>query len=129
MARIVLDTNIISEILREKDLTISALNGYTIFFIPAIVYGEIKYGIKNSTQKEPVSERFIEFINRCIPLEVDFLAADDYATIRHQLKKAGRPIPENDIWIAATCMANGLPLMTRDKHFSYVEDLEVVTPE
>jgi tRNA(fMet)-specific endonuclease VapC len=54
------------------------------------------------------------------------IVADTYARIRLQLKKRGKPIPENDIWIAATCIVNTIPLYTLDKHFKEVSDLILV---
>ncbi|WP_162550200.1 PIN domain-containing protein [Hymenobacter nivis] len=51
--------------------------------------------------------------------------ADTYAEIRLQLKQAGRPIPENDIWIAALCVAYDVPLLSRDQHFEYVSGLRL----
>lgn len=44
---------------------------------------------------------------------------------RISLKKKGRPIPENDIWIAATCLEHRIPLVTSDSHFNWIEDLMV----
>jgi tRNA(fMet)-specific endonuclease VapC len=49
-----------------------------------------------------------------------------YARVRHQLRAAGTPIPENDVWIAATAIEHNLPLVTRDNHFKVVEELEVL---
>lgn len=46
--------------------------------------------------------------------------------IRLKLKQKGNPIPENDIWIAAICIANGLPLLTADRHFQNIDNLEVI---
>lgn len=52
--------------------------------------------------------------------------AEVYAGVRLQLKQAGRPIPENDVWIAALCIQHGVPLGTSDDHFAHVNDLELV---
>ena len=49
-----------------------------------------------------------------------------YARIRHQLRVAGTPLPENDVWIAATAIEHSLPLASRDKHFNAVKGLEVL---
>jgi predicted nucleic acid-binding protein len=45
------------------------------------------------------------------------------------VKKIGHPIPENDIWVAATCLEVGVPLLTRDGHFDYIRGLEVINWE
>lgn len=48
-----------------------------------------------------------------------------YSDIRLQLKRDGKPIPENDLWIAAVCMEHNLPLATADGHFDFVEGLRI----
>jgi predicted nucleic acid-binding protein len=52
-----------------------------------------------------------------------------YAKIHRQLKRDGRAIPANDIWIAATAMELDCPIFTFDKHFKYVKNLSVVSSE
>jgi len=59
-------------------------------------------------------------------LDSNSLVANEYAEIRLSLKQKGKPIPENDIWIAAICMVNDVPLMSHDKHFEHVEKLQLV---
>lgn len=46
-----------------------------------------------------------------------------YGQVKQRLRAKGRPIPENDIWIAATALQYGLTVVTRDGHFNEVEDL------
>ncbi len=45
---------------------------------------------------------------------------------RRQLKNKGKPIPENDIWIAATCIVNNIPLATLDSDFNPISDLILI---
>ena len=47
-----------------------------------------------------------------------------YSEIRHQLKRDGTPIPANDVWIAALNKQTGLPLVSRDTHFDFVEGMQ-----
>jgi Predicted nucleic acid-binding protein, contains PIN domain len=49
-----------------------------------------------------------------------------YATVFAQLGRKGRPIPTNDLWLAATAMEHGAVLLTHDKHFNEVDGLLVV---
>jgi len=56
----------------------------------------------------------------------DLEVAREYGRLRQRLKKKGRPIPENDIWIAAAAKAHGMTLVTRDGHFENVEGLKTV---
>ncbi len=48
-----------------------------------------------------------------------------YGTVKKRLQENGRPIPENDIWIAAIALQHGLTVATGDPHFDHVEDLLV----
>jgi len=52
--------------------------------------------------------------------------ANHYSAIRLELKKKGRPIPENDLWIASICIEHNLPLVTGDAHFDNINGLEVI---
>jgi tRNA(fMet)-specific endonuclease VapC len=56
---------------------------------------------------------------------VDRRCSEIYSDVKLALKKKGRPIPENDIWIAASALQHGLVLITRDKDFDTVEGLTV----
>jgi len=70
-------------------------------------------------------EKVAEFIKRSRILAVDLSIAQQYAQVRKHLKIKGKPIPENDIWIAATAHAHGLKLITRDQHFAHIDLLNV----
>ena len=59
-------------------------------------------------------------------LEITERTTAVYARVRHQLRAAGTPIPENDVWIAAVAIEHSLPLASRDKHFKLVRGLEVL---
>ena len=58
-------------------------------------------------------------------LPIDSLAAHAYSEIFAQLRRNGRPIPTNDIWIAAIAKANHLVLVTNDEHFKYIDGLTI----
>jgi tRNA(fMet)-specific endonuclease VapC len=66
-------------------------------------------------------------IATCNVLGATVQTAEVYARIRFELKQAGRPIPENDIWIAAICLEHGLPLATHDQHFAAIANLQVIS--
>jgi predicted nucleic acid-binding protein len=53
--------------------------------------------------------------------------AERYAQIRRELKTSGRPIPSNDLWIAALAREHRLPVVSRDRHFEAVRGLQLVT--
>jgi tRNA(fMet)-specific endonuclease VapC len=55
-----------------------------------------------------------------VVLDVTEQTTHHYAAVRLELKQAGKPIPVNDLWIAALCREHGLPLLSRDRHFDVV---------
>lgn len=122
-----LDTNIAIAILNGDKNIIDQLGSVEIFYLPITVCGELLYGAKNSLRKEENLSANWQLIEQCEVLNVNVLIADEYSTIRQELKDKGKPIPENDIWIAAICRSNEIPLATRDKHLSYVNGLEVIS--
>jgi tRNA(fMet)-specific endonuclease VapC len=92
--------------------------------IPVIVLGEYRYGIRAS-RNHARYERWLEnLIADCRVLRVDEGTAEAYAEVRGQLKRKGRPIPSNDLWIAALARQHALPLLSRDQHFDLVSGLE-----
>lgn len=122
--RIILDTNVISDILEGKPEIIARLKNYK-FCVPVIVCGELLFGANNSSCVAQNIEIITNFINATEILAVTYEVAEKYALVRNQLKKIGRPIPENDIWIAATSLTYQLPVATFDKHFGYVEGINL----
>jgi len=68
-------------------------------------------------------EKIDKFVVGAAVLLCDDQTARQYAKISLQLRKKGRPIPQNDMWIAALAMQHGLTLVTRDAHFSHIDGL------
>lgn len=124
--RIALDTNAAILLNKGHWLTAQVLAGYDEWLLPAPVMGELLFGAYNSGRPELNLRRERSFIAGFGLLLIDAEAAEQYAIIRHELKKQGQPIPENDMWIAAVCLANSLPLFTSDRHFNRVAGLQTV---
>ena len=62
-------------------------------------------------------------LDRCTVLNIDVETARHYAAIRLELKSGGKPIPANDVWIAALSRQHANPVMSRDSHFDFVAGL------
>ena len=124
---IAIDTNIAIALLNNQTNVFSVLNKFDVIYIPITVCGELLFGARNSKLSVKNTKRYFDFIQSCELLDSNLIVAQNYASIRLNLKQKGKPIPENDIWIAAICVTNSIPLFTSDKHFSYIEELKVIT--
>jgi len=123
--RFLLDTNIIIALMAGDDAVVSNLDQAAEVFIPATALGELFFGAaKSSRASENISkvERFAA--HRAI-VACDLDVAREYGRLKQRLQERGRPLPENDIWIAAAATHHGMILVTRDHHFQEVEDLVV----
>ena len=96
-------------------------------FLPSIVLGELYFGARKSSQAAANIVRIDEFAAAIAILPCDATTARLYGDIKAALRSQGRPIPENDIWIAAVAQQYGLSLATRDEHFSHVAGVAVET--
>jgi tRNA(fMet)-specific endonuclease VapC len=126
--KIALDTNIVIDIFNNKQNIIALLNHYQTIYLPVTVCGELLFGAKNSAKSQENEQKCHIFISSCNLLNINELIAEEYAKTRNELKKKGRPIPENDIWIAATCIVNNIPLLTFDSDFNHIDDLIIINP-
>jgi len=124
--KISLDTNIVIRLLKDDNAVINLLSRKSIIYLPVPVTAELLFAAKNSGRPKENLKTYNEFIDTCRVLNITRKTADRYSTVRLQLKQKGRPIPENDLWIAAVCIENNLPIITADTHFDNVEGLEVV---
>lgn len=120
-----LDTNIIIDFLNGHADIQKKIKTLDDIFIPITVVGELLYGAENSQRKQEnrlVYEAFcfsFPIINTTLPV------AREYGRIAAELKQKGKPIPMNDMWIAATAIANDLELVTQDNHFKEINGLKL----
>ena len=120
----ILDTNALSAFV-DGDLSVgNVLRGQLRAAIPVIVLGEFRYGIAQSKQRSAYETWLEAHLPHFEILPVTDETAVAYADLRVALKRAGRPIPANDAWIAALALQHRLPVLSRDQHFDSVPDLE-----
>ncbi|MCA1687601.1 MAG: type II toxin-antitoxin system VapC family toxin [Actinobacteria bacterium] len=124
--RVLLDTNIVIALFARDESVLEELNDVTSVFVPSVVLGELFYGAYRSRRFDENMTHVEEFASVIAVLDCDAATARHYAQIKNRLRDAGRPIPENDIWIAAVARQHGLTLVSRDYHFAEVEGLETV---
>ncbi len=124
---LVLDTNALSALAEGEPKVVKACTSADEIAIPVIVLGEYRFGISQSRHKREHERWLDELLPACNVLIIDEETTFSYATLRGELRKAGTPIPSNDIWIAALCRQYALPILTRDHHFETVVGLKRVS--
>jgi tRNA(fMet)-specific endonuclease VapC len=123
---IALDTNAAIALLGGDATASAAIKDFQLLCLPVQVIGELQYGAINSARPKENLQAIAGLLSRATVLVADQATATMYAEIRAALKSAGRPIPENDVWIAASCVQHSLPLATRDAHFRNVRAIQLV---
>jgi tRNA(fMet)-specific endonuclease VapC len=121
--KVLLDTNIVIALFADEASVKQQLTIIGEIFIPSIVLGELYYGARKSARAEQNIARIDEFAAGNTVLLCDTTTARQYGVIKAQLRAKGKPIPENDIWIAAIAEQHQLTLVTRDSHFQHVDGL------
>jgi len=125
LIEILIDTNAYVEFKRGKPETLEILRYAQTIGINNIVLGELLAGFSVGHRESENQRELTQFLERP---RVKFLISDEvtakyYAMIYKQLRNKGKPIPTNDMWIAATAMQYHLTLLSYDKHFSNIEGL------
>ena len=116
----ILDTNGLSALAEGEPGLEPLLRRAAQVAIPVIVLGEYRYGISQSRNHIHYEQWLAEYLPSFRILDVDERTTLSYSAVRSELKKAGTPIPSNDVWIAALCRQHSLPLLSRDRHFDAV---------
>jgi tRNA(fMet)-specific endonuclease VapC len=120
---IALDTSVAVRFLNGDRVVTERVLALPEITLPIVVVGELLFGAENSTRPLQNLPRYLEFMAACTvaPLSRDTAAV--YSRTRLSLKRKGRPIPMNDVWIAAQCLAQGWVLVTDDTDFDFVDGL------
>ena len=128
MRRLLIDTNIYSYALRGDDGVVEVLKKAEQIGISVISIGELLSGFKGGGREQKNREELEKFLDspRVIVYSVDEDTSEFYAEILNNLKQIGKPVPTNDIWIAAVAFQNGLKLFTKDEHFKAIAGLSLV---
>lgn len=119
------DTNVIIRVLKGQTELFSLFDDMDNLFISSISVGELMYGAELSKERDDNVDGYMAFCGQMNVLVPDEEVGRYYGKIKAQLKYSGKPIPENDIWIAATAIAGKLTLITADSDFKMVEGLQL----
>jgi predicted nucleic acid-binding protein len=121
---VILDTNAVSAFFEEESGVREIVGERDVLALPVIVIGEFRFGLLGSRLRMELEAKLGRLQRLADVLSVDSETARHYAEIRRELKDAGTPIPENDIWIAALVRQHAWPLLSNDAaHFDYVKGL------
>ena len=118
-----LDTNAIIAMMNSNPKIAPILLGATIY-LPLIGTGELYFGAQNSARIAENLKRVEEVRVKYTVLDCNYETARLYGEISAGLSKKGRPIQQNDIWIAALALQYDLTVLTQDKGFEYIDTLK-----
>jgi tRNA(fMet)-specific endonuclease VapC len=122
----ILDTNIITKLLNNDPKAISIVKKIEKIYTSIIVVGELYFAAANSSKREANFKNFHEVLSCMEIIPIDDAVCMSYAEIKLELKKKGKPIPDNDIWIAACACVHGLSIATFDNHFSEISQITLI---
>jgi tRNA(fMet)-specific endonuclease VapC len=123
--KFLLDTNILIAVFAADPSVQQHLALPGEIFVPVVALGELYYGARKSTHVDANIGRIDELAASSALLGCDIDTSRHYGRIKNNLRAKGRPIPENDIWIAAVAQQHGLTLVSRDAHFDEVDALSL----
>ena len=127
--KLVLDTNIYCDFAEGMPDAVDAIATYgQLIFIPSVVLGELFFGFMKGSRQQFNEKKSRQVVSRLKieVIDVNTDVARKYAVIYLSLQKRGIKIPINDVWIAACCMEVGGTLLTKDKHFESVDQIETM---
>jgi tRNA(fMet)-specific endonuclease VapC len=123
--KLLLDTCAYISLMQGWPEVVDRVRGAERILLSAVVAGELIFGFRNGTRYENnirglrafLDNPYVEF------LAVTFTTSDRFGRISAELRRKGRPIPTNDIWIAAHAMEAGAELISSDSHFEVIDGL------
>lgn len=123
-----IDTNAYTSFKKGDIEAIKVIQHVPSLYINSIVIGELLAGFSLGSRTQMNLDELNEFLTspRVIFIDIDYNTADNYAKIFKQLREKGKPIPTNDLWIAASALQHDLTLFTYDKHFRFIDGLDAI---
>ena len=123
--RVLLDSNAYSHLKRGHRRIVDIVRNSEAILLPPVVVGELLYSFRCGSRTERNSRELRDFLEapRVSVAAMSLVTADRYARVAAALRGKGRPIPTNDIWVAAHAMETGADLVSYDRHFDHVDGL------
>jgi tRNA(fMet)-specific endonuclease VapC len=124
---VILDTNALSAIVDGRPEIKPYIEGAPVMALPVIALGEYRFGVALSNRSALYRQWLLDHLREYRMLAITEETTRHYADVRVELKRDGKPIPSNDIWIAALSREHRMPILSRDRHFDSVPGLRRVT--
>ena len=125
MKRIIIDTNLYTAFKRNDTDALALLQRAEYIGVNSVILGELLAGFRCGNREKQNRLELDQFLDsaRVATIAVDDDTAEFYAQVFSELRQKGRPIPSNDLWLAASALQHGLALATFDDHFSSISGL------
>ena len=125
MKRIIIDTNFYTAFKKNDAAAVDLLKRVEYIGVNTIILGELLAGFRCGSREKQNRLELDQFLDsaRVETIALDDETAEFYAQVFSELRQKGRPIPSNDIWLAASALQHGLALATFDEHFSSISGL------
>jgi len=128
VSSLILDTSVIIDAFRGNHSIRQQLEIAGVLYLPSIVVGELHRGLYNSQKADEGRAKIARLQSVSIGLNVDAHTGEYFAVVDSRLAQKGRPIPDNDVWIAALALQYEMRLFTKDNHFKEVDGIELLMP-
>ena len=125
VVKVLLDTNAYSALMRGIPSVVDKVRNAEQVFLSTIVIGELLYGFRYGRRFEKNLDILHRFLENpyVVLLPATYVTADRFSLLAAALRRKGKPIPTNDIWIAAHTLESGADLLSYDDHFSHIDGL------
>ena len=127
MKKVLLDTNAYVRFLGGDEKVLEALAAAEIVYLSIFVQGELFAGFQGGKKAVENKKILRDFLNKPTVRTLDATSetAEIFGLVKNTLKKAGTPLPVNDVWIAAHALETGSVVVTYDIHFTKVQGLRL----
>ncbi len=120
----ILDTNALSAMADKDQSLMAVISAGSPLALSFIAFAEFRYGLLGSNRPEAGLQLLANLIANIPFLLPDIETLEGYAYIKDHLKRSGRTIPDNDIWIAALACQHAMPVLSRDRHFDFIPGIQ-----
>lgn len=130
MKTVALDTNVLIDAFHGDESFRARMASADRILVSPVVYAEFMAGFDDTRAGRAAKDRFRAFL-ALDPVELTAIGeetADIHVRLFRHLKTQGTPLPQNDLWIAASALEHGAALLTRDAHFDIIPTLRVEHP-